>query len=118
MSTKPNYAAQIAELQSLLAEQGARITALEDQVIKLSIAAPSTSRNRGPKSEAQMTDIIAWRIRYGDRSTFKVAQNAEFFGLSRGQVYSLDKYTFQHVKENSFNEESPEFVKSVAEFTK
>ena len=59
-------------------------------------------RNYGPASTAKLTDIVAWRIKFGDRSQAPVKDNADFFGLSRGQVYSLDKYTFQHVNEESF----------------
>lgn len=120
--TNAQLAARIAVLEAFVADQSAKLLAVEEQVIKLSTQLAElpkeigAQRKRGPKSENSMTDIIAWRIKYGDRSTFKVAENAEFFGLSRGQVYSLDKYTFQHVKENSFSEESPEYIKSVAEF--
>ena len=89
-----------ALITSLLREADlvARLDALE--------AAPkakaASGRNYGPKSTTKLDDLTAWRIRYGDRSECTVKQNANFFGLSLGQVYSLDKYTFQHVSEESF----------------
>lgn len=66
-------------------------------------AKPAASgRNYGPKSTTKLDNLTAWRIKYGDREKYTVKQNATFFGLSLGQVYSLDKYTFQQVKAEDF----------------
>lgn len=106
------------DLESKLETLTAQISALETEAIK-TLQYCSTLENRikvleenpkpkgrdyGPKSQVKLDDLTAWRIKFGDRSSFAVKDNAEFFGLSRGQVYSLDKYTFQHINEDSFNE--------------
>lgn len=100
-----------ADLQNLTA----RVAALEEQLVEAQrviqtqstiIAQSTKGAVRGPKSEGSMTDYIAWRIRFGDRKEFSVNENAEFFKLSRGQIYSINKYTFQNVKPDSFTLES------------
>lgn len=106
------------DLESKLGELAAQISLLETEHIKtltycnmlenrikvLEENPKPKGRDYGPKSQAKLDDLTAWRIKFGDRSSFAVKDNAEFFGLSRGQVYSLDKYTFQHINEDSFNE--------------
>lgn len=116
--TMKDLESRLAEQGAKIAEQGTKITALETLTIDLMLQVQMLGdrikvleenpkpkgRDYGPKSQVKLDDLMAWRIKFGDRSSFAVKDNAEFFGLSRGQVYSLDKYTFQHINENSFNE--------------
>lgn len=61
-------------------------------------------RDYGPKSETDMTELMAWRIRFGDLTSAKVKDIAEDNGLSRGQVYSVrGNYTFNHVIKDSYD---------------
>lgn len=96
---------RIQRLEDCLLASMDREGALLDRVAKLEAQPKAKTRDYGPASQVKLDDLTAWRIRFGDRSGFKVKDNAEFFGLSRGQVYSLDKYTFQHVTEDSFTED-------------
>lgn len=60
-------------------------------------------RDRGPKSERSMTDMDAWRIKFGDLKDEGHKPAAAKLGLSYGQVYSArGGYTFTHVKPDSF----------------
>ena len=57
-------------------------------------------RDRGPKSERQMTDEDAIRIRFGDLKDKNHKEAAAELGLSYGQIYSArNGYTFQHVED-------------------
>lgn len=96
--------AQISALEAEAIKTLQYCATLEARIKELEAKPAPKGRDYGPKSQVKLDDLMAWRIKYGDRSTFAVKDNAEFFGLSRGQVYSLDKYTFQHVNEDSFNE--------------
>lgn len=96
---------RIIELEGLSVRLLEYNATLEARIIKLEAQPKAKTRDYGPASQVKLDDLTAWRIRFGDRSGFKVKDNAEFFGLSRGQVYSLDKYTFQHVTEDSFTED-------------
>ena len=72
-----------------------RIVELEAKVVEL-----STTRDRGPKSERQMTEDDARRIILGDLKAKSHKEAAEELGLSYGQVYSArGGYTFKKITE-------------------
>lgn len=105
------FADRITELEDMLSSSLTREGKLLDRVTELESLPKAKGRDYGPKSLKKLDDLTAWRMKFGDRVCFgegkttTVAKNADFFGLSRGQVYSLDKYTFQHVTEDSFTED-------------
>ena len=95
---------KINELQAIVEQQSATIIDLMERVAKLEARPQRGQRNYGPKSETSMTNEIAWRIMFGDRTKAKVKDIADEFGLSRGQVYSVrGGYTFTHVKNDAFH---------------
>lgn len=58
----------------------------------------SASRDRGPKSEKQMTDDDARRVICGDLAEIGHKEAAAQLGLSYGQVYSARKgFTFKTI---------------------
>lgn len=70
----------------------ARIEALELKVASL-------TRDRGPKSEKEMTEEDAFRVKHGDLKDAKHKVAAETLQLSYGQVFSCrGGYTFKQVK--------------------
>lgn len=84
-----------AELIQKIEELSQRVTSLEEQLAQ----AQSTQRDRGPKSQGEMTDEHAYRVKFGDLKDTKHKQAAEQLGLSYGQVFSCrGGYTFKHVK--------------------
>lgn len=95
---------RIADLEQQLINALTTMNDLTQRVSALEEAPKPKARNYGPSSTAKLDDFTAWRIKFGDRKDEAVKDNADFFGLSRGQVYSLEKYTFQHVKEDSFSQ--------------
>lgn len=55
-------------------------------------------RDRGPKSEREMTEVDAIRLIEGDMKDVAHKSAAEKLGLSYGQVYSARLgYTFKHI---------------------
>ena len=96
MKTVKDCIVAIEGLRIEIDQLKAKITELESR--------PTKTRDYGPKSENAMTPMIAWRIKFGDRTQAKVKDIANEFGLSRGQVYSVKgDYTFTHVKEDDFH---------------
>ena len=74
----------------------ARVEALETQ-----IAALSAPRDRGPKSQGEMTEEHAFRVKFGDLKDMKHKAAAEALGLSYGQIFSCrGEYTFKQVKKD------------------
>lgn len=83
--------AKIEALETLVAEQNARILVLEEKVRK-------SEDRRGPKSDREMTDDDARRIMTGDLATKSHKDAAEELKLSYAQVYSARKgFTFKHI---------------------
>ena len=96
---------KINELNAVVVALTARVEALETQVIALTTAQHNAPRGRnyGPKSETPMTDLMAWRIKYGDLKGVPVKTIADENGLSRGQIYSVrGNYTFTKVRPDTF----------------
>ena len=82
----------MADINALIA----RIETLEKEV-----AALKAPRDRGPKSQGEMTDEHAFRVKFGDMKAVKHKEAAEALGLSYGQIFSCrGGYTFKHVKED------------------
>lgn len=94
--------ARIEALEMSLIGAAREFEALRARIAELEDGGSSSGRDYGPKSETKMTRIIAWRIKFGDRKNYPVKENAKFFKLSPGQIYSLRGYTFTDVKEDSF----------------
>jgi len=58
-------------------------------------------RDRGPKSERQMTEDDAFRVKFGDLKDSSHKKAAEELNLSYGQIYSArNGYTFREVTED------------------
>ena len=70
-----------------------------NQIIdRLQDAGTTTTRDRGPKSEKEMTEDDARRISLGDLEKVNHMACAKLLGLSYGQVYSARKgYTFKAI---------------------
>jgi hypothetical protein len=67
----------------------ARVTALE---------AANVPRDRGPKSTTTMTELHAFRVKFGDLKDTKPKEAATLLGLSYGQIFSArGGYTFKQV---------------------
>jgi len=74
----------------------ARVQQLETQVTEL-----SQPRDRGPKSQGEMTEEHAFRVKFGDLKDMKHKAAAELLGLSYGQIFSCrGEYTFKQVKKD------------------
>ena len=76
-------------------ELAARVKALESEVQDLK------SRSRGgPKSDRPMTEMDAYRVKFGDLAKVNHKKAAEELDLSYGQVFSCrGGYTFKGVRE-------------------
>ena len=102
IDAKLNEANSIKDMKVIIQEMCLKIAELEQQPKR----GRKGERDYGPKSENAMTELMAWRIMFGDlsdRSNWTVRKIADEFGLSRGQVYSVTGcYTFTKVKEDSF----------------
>ncbi len=82
-----------AELIQLVEQLSARVAKLEEQLNN------AKERDRGPKSQGEMTDEHAYRVKFGDLKDTKHKAAAEQLGLSYGQIFSCrGGYTFKHVK--------------------
>ena len=84
------------DLIRVVTELQTRVSTLETKVAEL-----SQPRDRGPKSQGEMTDEHAFRVKFGDMKATKHKDAAEALGLSYGQIFSCrGGYTFKHVKED------------------
>ena len=82
--------AQIEELKAIVTAQGAQIEELKSQ--------GSVNRDRGPKSEGEMTEEHAIRVMLGDLREKSHKDAALELKLSYGQIYSARKgYTFKKI---------------------
>lgn len=83
-----------------LAEKLNEIIALMNQMSKGNVV----TRDRGPKSEKDMTEEDARRVILGDLEKESHKSAAEKLGLSYGQVYSARKgFTFKTIYKESLN---------------
>lgn len=88
--TMKDLQAQIEELKAIVTAQGAQIEELKSQ--------SSGSRDRGPKSEGEMTEEHAIRVMLGDLREKSHKDAALELKLSYGQIYSARKgYTFKKI---------------------
>ena len=88
--TMKDIQAQIEELKAIVTAQGAQIEELKSQ--------SSGSRDRGPKSEGEMTEEHAIRVMLGDLRDKSHKDAALELKLSYGQIYSARKgYTFKKI---------------------
>lgn len=73
----------------------ARVTALESELAEL-----KTRSRGGPKSDRPMTEMDAWRVKFGDLKDTNHKEAAKVLDLSYGQVFSCrGGYTFKGVRE-------------------
>ena len=90
MATLKDLQAQIDELKAMVLAQGAQIEELKSQ--------SSGGRDRGPKSEGEMTEEHAVRVMLGDLRDKSHKEAALELKLSYGQIYSARKgYTFKKI---------------------
>lgn len=93
------------ELKSMCGEMYNNLTALERRCAELTqeLDAMKSSggiKVKGPKSQREMTEEDARRVRFGDLKDVQVRKAAEILGLSYGQVYSArGEYTFKGLSE-------------------
>ena len=88
--TMKDLQAQIEELKEIVTAQGAMIEELKSQ--------GSVNRDRGPKSEGEMTEEHAIRVMLGDLRDKSHKDAALELKLSYGQIYSARKgYTFKKI---------------------
>lgn len=88
--TMKDLQAQIEELKAIVTAQGQMIEELKSQ--------SSGSRDRGPKSEGEMTEEHAIRVMLGDLREKSHKDAALELKLSYGQIYSARKgYTFKKI---------------------
>ena len=88
--TLKDLQAQIEELKAIVTEQGVQIEDLKSQ--------GSVNRDRGPKSEGEMTEEHAVRVMLGDLREKSHKDAALELKLSYGQIYSARKgYTFKKI---------------------
>lgn len=88
--TMKDLQAQIDELKEIVTAQGQMIEELKSQ--------SSGSRDRGPKSEGEMTEEHAIRVMLGDLRDKSHKDAALELKLSYGQIYSARKgYTFKKI---------------------
>lgn len=103
IETTTSEVAEIAtELTKINVEDKLSLKLLADkinQIIdRLQDAGTTTTRDRGPKSEKEMTEDDARRISLGDMKDESHMECAKKLGLSYGQVYSARKgYTFKSI---------------------
>lgn len=89
--------AQINDLRDLVKAQDALILALQNNVQELK-SQSSGNRDRGPKSEGEMTEEHAVRVMLGDLRDKSHKEAALELKLSYGQIYSARKgYTFKKI---------------------
>ena len=89
--------AQIDDLRNLVKAQDALILALQNNVEELKSQGQG-SRDRGPKSEGEMTEEHAIRVMLGDLRDRSHKDAALELKLSYGQIYSARKgYTFKKI---------------------
>lgn len=88
--TMKDLQAQIEELKATVIAQGQMIEELKSQ--------GSANRDRGPKSEGEMTEEHAIRVMLGDLREKSHKDAALELKLSYGQIYSARKgYTFKKI---------------------
>lgn len=88
--TMKDLQAQIEELKAIVITQGVMIEELKTQ--------GSGNRDRGPKSEGEMTEEHAIRVMLGDLREKSHKDAALELKLSYGQIYSARKgYTFKKI---------------------
>jgi hypothetical protein len=74
------------------------IKALNDRIVVLEATPTATSRDRGPKSDREMTEEDARKVMLGEFKDLTHKAAAEKLGLSYGQIYSArGGYTFKKV---------------------
>lgn len=84
----------VEELQKLVASHATEVESLRDQVAKL-----VDGKQRGPKTDRPMTDMDAYRVKFGDLVELNHKEAAAKLGLSYGQVFSCrGGYTFKHIR--------------------
>ena len=89
--------AQVNDLCDLVKAQDALILALQNNVEELKSQGQG-SRDRGPKSEGEMTEEHAVRVMLGDLRDKSHKDAALELKLSYGQIYSARKgYTFKKI---------------------
>lgn len=95
--TMKDLQAQIDDLRNLVNAQDALILALRNNVEELK-SQGSVNRDRGPKSEGEMTEEHAVRVMLGDLRDKSHKDAALELKLSYGQIYSARKgYTFKKI---------------------
>ena len=95
--TMKDLQAQIDDLRNLVDAQDALILALRNNVEELKTQG-SVNRDRGPKSEGEMTEEHAVRVMLGDLRDKSHKDAALELKLSYGQIYSARKgYTFKKI---------------------
>lgn len=95
--TMKDLQAQIDDLRNLVNAQDALILALRNNVEELK-SQGSANRDRGPKSEGEMTEEHAVRVMLGDLRDKSHKDAALELKLSYGQIYSARKgYTFKKI---------------------
>lgn len=106
MSTTTEITNDVAEITTELTKinEGDKLTLklLADKINAiidhLQSSGTTTTRDRGPKSEKEMTEDDARRISLGDLEKVAHMECAKLLGLSYGQVYSARKgYTFKAI---------------------
>ncbi len=84
---------KMEELVKAVADLTAKVEAFEGKL------AESATRDRGPKSEKEMSEADAFAVKFGIHKDAKHKAAAEALGLSYGQVFSCrGGYTFKQVK--------------------
>ena len=95
--TLKDLQAQINDLLDLVKAQDALILALQNNVEELK-SQGTGGRDRGPKSEGEMTEEHAVRVMLGDLRDKSHKDAALELKLSYGQIYSARKgYTFKKI---------------------
>ena len=99
--TLKDLQAQIEELKAIVTAQSAQIEELKSQ--------NSGNRDRGPKSEGEMTEEHAIRVMLGDLREKSHKDAALELKLSYGQIYSARKgYTFKKIYQRMIKGETIE----------
>ena len=95
--TLKDLQAQVNDLCDLVKAQDALILALQNNVEELK-SQGTGGRDRGPKSEGEMTEEHAVRVMLGDLRDKSHKDAALELKLSYGQIYSARKgYTFKKI---------------------
>lgn len=99
--TLKDLQAQIDELKAIVTAQSSQIEELKSQ--------NSGNRDRGPKSEGEMTEEHAIRVMLGDLREKSHKDAALELKLSYGQIYSARKgYTFKKIYQRMIKGETIE----------